>query len=315
MTAPGTIARGFGRVRASLPSVPPRRRKVYLFAYGFLAPIVALFVFLRIFPIIYTVVLGFFNWSLVSPDHTFVGLDNFANLLSDPNFQTAFLNTTIIALGTTVVSIVLAFFVATVVAYGGGKIGGLIEILFFLPVVTPLVPATLGWRSILDYQHGLLNAIFGIFGVPNQAWTTDPTLAIVSVILISVWAQVGYNMIILLVGMRSIPRLYYEAAAVDGASTWRQFRHITFPLMVPILLFVTVITTIQAYNVFTQVFVLASDVQGAPGYLVPVLVYDIFQNGFRYFNFGYAAAEAVYLFLVVIVLMLLQFRLFNRPTD
>jgi multiple sugar transport system permease protein len=315
MMALGTVGRGLRRARTAASSVPPRRRRAYLFAYGFLAPIVALFAFLRIIPIAYTAVLAFFNWSLVSPDHTFVGLDNFSNLLGDPNFQTAFLNTTIIAIGTTVISIGLAFFVAAVVAYGSGKMGGLIEVLFFLPVVTPLVPATLGWRSILDYQHGLLNAVFGVFGIPNQAWTTDPTLAIVSIIVISVWAQVGYNMIILLVGMRSIPRLYYEAAAVDGASTWRQFRHITVPLMVPILLFVTVITTIQAYNVFTQVFVLASDVQGAPGYLVRVLVYDIFQNGFRYFNFGYAAAEAIYLFLVVIVLMLIQFRLFNRPTD
>jgi multiple sugar transport system permease protein len=314
MMASGT-GRRLDRARSALSSVPPQRRRTYLFAYGFLAPIVILFAFLRIFPIVYTVILGFFNWSLVSPDHTFVGLDNFINLLSDPNFQTSFLNTTIIALATTVVSIGLAFFVAAVVSYGGGKIGGLIEILFFLPVVTPLVPATLGWRSILDYQHGVLNTIFGVFGIPNHAWTTDPTLALVSVIIISVWAQVGYNMIILLVGMRSIPLLYHEAAAVDGATTWQRFRHITFPLMVPILLFVAVITTIQAYNVFTQVFVLASDVQGAPGYLVPVLVYDIFQNGFRYFNFGYAAAEAVYLFLVVLVLMLLQFRLFNRPTD
>jgi multiple sugar transport system permease protein len=133
-------------------------------------------------------------------------------------------------------------------------------------------------------------------------------MTLVAVIILSVWKQLGYNMIILLVGMRAIPRLYQEAAAVDGASAWQQFRHITLPLLAPVTLFVIVITTISSYNVFTQVYVLASDVQGAPGKLVRVIVYDIFENGFRFFKMGYAAAEAVYLFLIVIVLTIIQFR-------
>jgi multiple sugar transport system permease protein len=306
-----TPARAVRAVR----SLPPRRRRTYLFAYGVLAPVVTLFAVLRIIPILYTILLSFFNWSLISPQHVFIGLDNFANLLSDPNFQTAIIDTTVFAFATTIVSIVIGFFVAVVLARGAGRLGSLIEILFFLPVVTPMVPATLGWRLILEYQGGLLNDVLGIFGIPNQAWTTDPTLAVVSVILISVWAQVGYNMIIFLVGIRAIPLMYYEAAAVDGASAWRQFRHITLPLIMPILLFVTVITTINAYNVFTQVYVLASDVQGAPGYLVRVLVYDIFQNAFRYFNMGYAAAEAVYLLGIVVILTFIQFRFLSRSTD
>ena len=109
-------------------------------------------------------------------------------------------------------------------------------------------------------------------------------MALVAVIILSVWKLVGYNMIILLVGMRAVPREYHEAAAVDGANGWRQFRHITLPLLRPVTLFVIVITTISAYNVFTQVYVLASDVQGQPGRLVRVLVYDIFENGFRFFK-------------------------------
>ena len=108
--------------------------------------------------------------------------------------------------------------------------------------------------------------------------------------------------------MRAIPSVYHEAAAVDGASAWQQFRRITLPLLAPVTLFVVVITTISAYNVFTQVYVLASDVQGAPGHLVRVLVYDIFENGFRFFNMGYAAAEAMYLFLIILVLTIIQFR-------
>jgi multiple sugar transport system permease protein len=121
-------------------------------------------------------------------------------------------------------------------------------------------------------------------------------------------------MIIFIVGMRAIPRIYHEAAAVDGAGAWQQFRRITLPLLAPVTLFVIVITTITAYNVFTQVYVLASDVQGAPGTLVRVLVYDIVENGFRFFNMGYAAAEGVYLFAIILVLTIIQFR-FLRGRD
>lgn len=296
-------------------ALPVRKRRMYLFAYGFLTPIVALFAFLRIGPILYTLYMSLYNWPLIGPGGHYVGLNNFTRLLSDPNFTTAFINTTILAFGISIVSVLAGLLVAAVLARGASRLGPVIEVLFFLPVVAPLVPATLGWRLILQYQGGLLNDVLHVFGVPAQAWTTDPNLAIVSVLLISVWAQVGYNMIIFLVGIRSIPAMYFEAAALDGASGWKTFRHVTLPLISPIVLFVTVITTIQAYNVFTQVYVLASDVQGSPGYLVRVLVYDIFQNAFRYFNMGYAAAEAVYLLLVVLVLTLIQFKLLTRSVD
>jgi multiple sugar transport system permease protein len=171
-----------------------------------------------------------------------------------------------------------------------------------------MVPVTLGWREIFNYDHGILNSTLGLVGIPKQPWLSDPTMALVAVIILSVWKQVGYNMIILLVGMRANPRDFHEAAAVDGAGGWAQFRHITMPLLAPVTLIVIVITTISAYNVFTQVYVLASDVQGAPGWLVRVIVYDIFENGFRFFKMGYASAEAVYLFLIIIALTIIQFR-------
>jgi multiple sugar transport system permease protein len=207
-------------------------------------------------------------------------------------------------------AIVLAAFLARVVR---GRTGGALELLYFAPVLVPMVPVTLGWREIFNYQHGVLNSFLGIFGIAKVPWLSDPNMALVAVIILSVWKQVGYNMIILIVGMRAIPRIYDEAAAVDGASAWQQFRHITMPLLAPVTLFVIVITTIASYNVFTQVYVLASDVQGSPGRLVRVIVYDLFENGFRFFNMGYASAEAVYLFLIIMVLTLIQFR-FLRGT-
>jgi multiple sugar transport system permease protein len=274
-----------------------------------LVPIMALFIFLRIVPTAQAFLMSFFKWNLVKPADEFIGLDNYIKLLSDRNFITAFTNTTIFAVATTVLSVAIAFLLAALLArYIHGRAGAFIELLFFIPVLVPMVPVTLAWREIFNYDHGILNASLAVFGIPKQPWLSDPNMALVAVVILSVWKLVGYNMIILLVGMRAIPRMYQDAAAVDGAGAWAQFRHITVPLLAPVTLFVIVITTISAYNVFTQVYVLASDVQGQPGRLVRVLVYDIFENGFRFFKMGYASAEAVYLFLVILALTFIQFR-------
>jgi multiple sugar transport system permease protein len=294
---------------AAVRRVPRRTWVRYRFVFLVLAPIMALFVYLRVIPTGQAFLMSVFQWELIKPAEKFVGLDNYANLLSDDNFRLALFNTTVFAVATTILSVLLALALAAVLArYVSGRLGGFIELLYFAPVLVPMVPVTLGWREIFNYQHGILNAAIGVVGIPRQAWLSDPTMALVGVVILSVWKQVGYNMIILIVGMRAIPHVYHEAAAVDGASAWQQFRRITMPLLAPVTLFVVVITTISAYNVFTQVYVLASDVQGAPGKLVRVLVYDIFENGFRFFKMGYAASEAVYLFLIIIALTFIQFR-------
>jgi multiple sugar transport system permease protein len=299
----------------AMRSVPRRRWLRYRFVFVVLAPVMALFIYLRVIPTGQAVLMSFFKWELIKPAEQFVGLDNYTNLLKDDNFRLAFFNTTIFAFFTTVISVALALLLAALLArFVRGRVGGFIELLYFAPVLVSMVPVTLGWREIFNYNHGILNAGLGVVGIDKQPWLSDPTMALVAVVILSVWKQLGYNMIILLVGMRAIPHIYHEAAAVDGASAWQQFRRITMPLLAPVLLFVIVITTISAYNVFTQVYVLASDVQGAPGKLVRVIVYDIFENGFRFFKMGYAAAEAVYLFLIVIVLTIIQFR-FLRGSD
>jgi multiple sugar transport system permease protein len=288
----------------------PRRTWVrYRFVFLVLAPIMVLFTYLRVIPTGQAILMSLFDWELIAPAKNFVGLDNYINLLKDDNFRLAFTNTTIFAVATTIISVVLALLLAAVLSRAvRGRLGGAIELLYFAPVLVSMVPVTLGWREIFNYQHGVLNSVLGVVGIGKQAWLNDPALTLVAVIILSVWKQLGYNMIILIVGMRAIPRVYHEAAAVDGAGAWQQFRHITMPLLAPVTLFVVVITTITAFNVFTQVYVLASDVQGAPGKLVRVLVYDIFENGFRFFNMGYAAAEAVYLLVIILALSFFQFR-------
>jgi multiple sugar transport system permease protein len=288
----------------------PRRTWLrYRFVFIVLAPIMALFIYLRVIPTAQAIVMSLFDWQLIAPAKNFVGLANYINLLSDDNFRLAFTNTTIFAVATTIFSVLLALLIAAVLSRTvSGRLGGAIELLYFAPVLVSMVPVSLGWREIFNYQHGILNYALGVFGIGRQPWLSDPKLTLVAVIILSVWKQVGYNLIILIVGMRAIPRVYHEAAAVDGAGAWQQFRHITMPLLAPVTLFVVVVTTITSFNVFTQVYVLASDVQGAPGTLVRVLVYDIVENGFRFFNMGYASAEAVYLLAVILFLSFIQFR-------
>jgi multiple sugar transport system permease protein len=294
---------------AAVRGVPKRTWVRYRFVFLVLAPVMVLFFYLRVIPTGQAMLMSLSDWALIKPADKFVGLDNYVNLLADDNFRLAFLNTTIFAVGTTVFSVAIALLLAALLArFVTGRLGGFIELLYFAPVLVPMVPVTLGWREIFNYQHGILNSALGVFGIAKVPWLSDPNMALVAVVILSVWKQVGYNMIILLVGMRAIPIVYHEAAAVDGASAWQQFRRITLPLLAPVTLFVVVITTISAYNVFTQVYVLASDVQGAPGHLVRVLVYDIFENGFRFFNMGYAAAEAMYLFFIILALTIIQFR-------
>ncbi|HET7167802.1 MAG TPA: sugar ABC transporter permease [Candidatus Limnocylindrales bacterium] len=300
---------------AAVRRVPPRTWARYRFVFLVLAPVMALFFYLRVIPTGQAILMSLFDWKLIKPADKFVGLDNYIQLLDDDNFRQAFANTTIFAVATTIFSVLIALVLASFLARAiRGRVGGAIELLYFAPVLIPMVPVTLGWREIFNYQHGILNSVLGLVGIAKQPWLTDPNLALVAVVILSVWKQIGYNMIILLVGMRAIPREFHEAAAVDGAGPWQQFRHITMPLLAPVTLFVVVITTISAYNVFTQVYVLASDVQGAPGRLVRVLVYDIFENGFRFFKMGYASAEAVYLFLIILVLTFLQFRFLRGRT-
>ncbi len=190
-----------------------------------------------------------------------------------------------------------------------GRMAVFYQTVYFLPVITPMVPMAIAWKWIYDYNYGLFNYALSIFGIPPVAWLTDPQIALWSLIIMSVWKVLGYNLILFLVGIRNIPETYIEAASLDGASAWQRFRYITLPLLKPILLYVLVTATINAFNVFTQVYVMTVGSQAAPGQAVRVLVFDIWQNGFQYLKMGYASAEAVMLTFIVLGFTWIQFRL------
>jgi multiple sugar transport system permease protein len=286
----------------------PWNWRTILFCYLALIPVLALFAYVRVVPIVWSFVLSFYKWNLISPLKPFVGLTNYELLLSDENFLLALENTAIYSIATVVFSTVLALPLALFIARKG-RLAAFYQTVYFLPVITPVVPMAIAWKWIYDYNYGLLNYALSFLAVKPVAWLTDPAIALWALIIMSVWKVLGYNLILFLVGIRNIPEIYLEAASLDGASAWQRFRYITLPLLKPILLYVLVTATINSFNVFTQVYVMTLGSQAAPGQAVRVLVFDIWQNGFQYLKMGYASAEAVAFTFIVLGFTLIQFRL------
>lgn len=282
-------------------------RSRFLFCYLMLLPILALFFLFRVFPIIKTFWMSFFDWKLVGKERPFLGLGNYLMLLSDDQFQLSMKNTFLYAGASVIICLLLSLPIAVVLAKKT-KFSGFYQAIYFLPYITPLVPMAVAWKWIYDPRYGILNYILSIFGIEPIGWLIYPNIAIWALIIMNVWKNLGYNIVLLMVGLKNISPMYYEAASIDGAYGWKCFRYITLPLLKPILLYVLVTSTINAFNVFTQVYVMTLGSQAAPGRAVRVLLYDIYENGFRYFRLGYASAEAVVLTIIVITLTLIQFK-------
>jgi len=290
--------------------MPPRKKRFRMtpghwFCLFGLLPIVILYTYLRFIPIAKTMYLSFFNWDLISPTKPFIGFDNYRMLFENESFIMAIKNTSIIAFGILLFSVPLALIVAYLLEKGI-RFKSWYEAFYFLPYIAPMVPVAVTWKWIFDYKYGLLNYFLSWFGVPPQAWLSEPNLAVVAVIILTVWKTIGYNMVIFTVGLKGISKEYYDAASIDGATGFKAFRYVTIPLLKPITVFVSIVTLIHGYNVFSQIYILASDIQGSPGYVVRVLVYDMIENAFRFYKMGYAAAEAMVLFLIVLALTLIQ---------
>lgn len=277
-----------------------------LFCYVALAPVLALFFYVRIIPIGFSFLLSFYKWNLISPRRPFVGWDNYLGLLDDENFLLALKNTTIYSFSTVLLSTVLALPLAVFLSRKS-RLSAFYQTVYFLPVITPLVPVSIAWKWIYDYNYGILNYGLSFLGIKSVAWLTDPDIALWALVIMGVWKVLGYNLVLFLVGIRNISGELLEAASIDGASDWQRFWRITLPLLKPILLYVLVTSTIAAYNVFTQVYVMTLGSQSAPGQAVRMLVFDIYTNGFQFFRMGYASAEAVILTLIVLGLTVIQF--------
>jgi multiple sugar transport system permease protein len=258
-------------------------------------------------PMAASVGISLLKWDLLRPPK-FVGLNNFTALLNDPNFKAAISHTLVFIVG-----------YLPLVYFGGLGLALLLNrklrgssffrAAYFLPVVTSWVVVALVWRWLLNPSGGIVNSALAAIGIQGPGWWTDPAWAMPSVILASAWKDLGFVMVILLAGLQAIPDDYYEAAQVDGAGRWQRFRRITLPLLSSSTFFVLVISLINSFQVFDQVWVMTG---GGPAGASSVVVEQVVRNAFKYNQMGYASAMSWVLFIVILVITIIQFRLQRR---
>ncbi len=284
-----------------------RRLRTAGAATAFLAPSLLLLLGFWIGPMVGTAWVSLQDWNLIGVP-TFVGLENYRELVADAEFHAALRHTITYLAGYLPLVLVSGLAVALLL---DAKMPAmtLYRATFFLPVISSWVAVSLLWKWLLNPADGLANRILGVFGIPGPGWWTDPDWALPSVVLASVWKDIGFVAVILLAGLQAIPRDLREAASLDGAGWWRQLRSVTLPLLSPSLFFVIVISLINGFQVFDQVWVMT---EGGPGGASTVVVEQIVNYAFSYGRVGYASAMSIVLFAVILVVTVVQLRLQRR---
>lgn len=316
-----------------LPAISSARRAARrweaLEGYGFLLPALALLLLFHLLPVFYALFLSLFNARVFRDmwaPGPFIGPGNYVRLLTNADFGGSLANTVWYAGISVPLGLFLAVFFAQLLNARIWGRGGY-RVTYFLPYVTSTVAAAVVWRWIFQPRIGVANFVLqslglpgqqwadeprGIFmlfgqfvGLPIQGWLSGPSLALVTVALVSVWYSVGFNTVIALAGLTTIPNDLYEAARIDGAGRWHLFRHITLPLLTPTLLFLLIVETIRSFQSFDFFYQMMA---GLPVPGAKVVTIYLYEQGFKAFNLGYAAAIGMLLFLIIFALTLLQFR-------
>ena len=272
-------------------------------AWIFLTPALILLGVFVIWPIAYVFYLSFTAGSFTSTGIYWIGLKNYWRLLLTPDFGQVVGNTFYFTAATLIPSLVIPLGLA-VLLNRSFALRGILRSAYFLPSIISLVAAGLGFRWLFQ-NTGPVNALLNLFGIAPIAWLGDTFWAMPVIIVMTIWKQLGFNMVVFLAGLQAIPPSRYEAAELDGANAWQQFWHVTLPGLRPTLIFVAVTTAIFTLRSFEQVFVMTG---GGPLNSTNLLVYYIYQEAFAQFDFGYAAAAATLLLAVTFVLVYLQLR-------
>jgi multiple sugar transport system permease protein len=266
-----------------------------------------LFIVFRFVPVVGAVLLSLTDYRL-NGQWSFIAVENYTRLLGDRMFHESLVVTltyTVIFVPLTVLLSLGTALLLHQVVWRRGFFRGV----FFLPYVTSIVLAAVIWKWIYDAEDGLLNGLLGLLSVGPVDFLGRAESVLPSIAVTSAWKGFGYSMLILLAGLQSIPRSYLEAAMIDGAGTWQRFRYVTLPQLRPVLFFVLVIETIQAFQVFDAMYVMTG---GGPVRSSYSLVYLLYDSGFKYFDFGYASAIGLVLFAIVLIVSLVQRRLVGR---
>lgn len=284
-----------------------KRRKA-IYGYAFIAPMMIGFLLFMAGPIVAAIWYSLTSYSLLQPSQ-FVGMDNYVEILSkDDAFWETLRNTLTFSAGLIPLNLLLALALALLLSSKLRGIG-LFRTAIFTPVVTSIIIWAIVWKYIFATDAGLLNQVLQAFGIKGPAWLYDKDLAMPVVIVTSVLKKVGMNMVIFLAALQDVPKMYDEAATIDGASKWKRFTHITLPMISPALFLTLVITLIGSLKVFSQIVVMTD---GGPGTSTSVLVYYIYKLAFKNYELGYASAVAFVLFFLVLALTVAQWKLRKR---
>ena len=282
-----------------------RRRSQWGTAALLLLPAFGLFAVFTAYPFIYAAKLSLTEWDGLSAAQKFVGLGNYRALLHDQEFIHSLKVTAIYTVAVTIASIAIGLLLA--VALNRKLLGrNIYRTIFFTPVLTATVAAAVVWQLLFDPFTGIVNVGLRHAGMQGPRWLSDPSWALAAIIVVGVWKRIGFTMIIYLAGLQTISPSYYEAAEVDGAGSWRRFRDITWPLLTPITVLQVIMAVIDSFQVFDHVYVMT---QGGPIGATDVAPLFLYNQGFRLFHLGYAAAVGWVIFLVVLSVVLLQWRL------
>lgn len=276
----------------------------------FLAPALLVIGGFFFLPVLAALALSFTDFDLYAlgdpSTARFVAFDNYVRLVQSPLFWKALGNTFYFVLVGGPLSVAVSLGAALLVNARLVRFKGFFRTVYFAPVVTTLVAVALVWRYLYHARYGLFNYVLGLVGLGPIDWLGDPAWAMPSIILLAVWKNFGYNMIIFVAGLQNVPEELYEAAHIDGAGAWARFRHVTLPMLAPTFLFVGIITMIGYFQLFAEPYVMT---QGGPVQATVSIVYLMYEEGFRWWNLGYASAVAFVLFVLMLAGTLVQLRL------
>jgi multiple sugar transport system permease protein len=294
--------------RPNVGTKRPRKRRKGSEGWDFIAPALLIICVFVVLPCVWGIVLSFTGFDGILPAR-FVGAANYRRLAEDPLVRSTLLNTVLYVALTLPAGLILSLIVALALNEKWFAGRSVTRGIYFLPNITSLVAVAFVWEWLLNPEYGLVNAGLRGIGLPGQGWLSNPNLAMPCVAMVAVWHGLGFSVLVYMAGLRSVPGEVYEAARIDGAGAWQQFRHVTWPLLTPTTMFLTMMGVIGGFQVFQSVYIMTG---GGPLDRTRVYLFYLWQTGFQNLEMGYASALAVLLFVIVLCLTLVQWRFFNR---
>ncbi len=271
--------------------------------YYFLLPVIVVFVIFIVYPIIKSFLLSFYEFK--AGEYNFVGLDNYINLSKDAIFLKSLFNTFVYLIIQVPIMVFLSLVMAYLLDQAFLKLKAIFRVSVFLPAITSLIAYSLVFKLLLNNEYGLVNYLLKLVGIDGVNWLNGPISSKVSIMIAITWRWTGYNMVIMLAGLQRIPHEIYEASDIDGANRFQKFMMITLPLMKPIILFSAITSTIGTLQLFDESYILTD---GGPDGATITVAHYLYNNGFKYIKFGYAAAISYVLVVIIAVLSYLQFK-------